>query len=109
LQIDNSQYWVSSHPQGPDIAHYMAVEVPSIEINTEVALTKLLSELQISKEELKHCSDDLGPAKWVLYRIDDNANKIEMFRFQNELFANNVRKRYQQKGHKQTYVVTKAT
>ena len=109
IQIENTKYWLSSYLDGPDIARFVVVEVQSFEPDTRVALTQLLDALDIHEKSLVHCQDDLGPAKWILYRVDDNGNETEMYRFHQQESAVWVGKKYEKKGHKQLYLVTKAT
>lgn len=42
---------------------------------------------------------------WVLYRIDDNGNEVEMQRFHDRASAERWMEAYQRRGHKQTYLV----
>lgn len=43
--------------------------------------------------------------EWILFRIDDNGNQIEMSRFRNHENAERIMKEYEAKGHKQAYFV----
>ena len=109
LQVEDSKYWLRSHPDAGDLASKLSIEVRSFEPDTEVALVKLLDALQLDKESLVHCQEYLGPAQWILYRIDDNGNEVEMNRFHRELSANGIKSIYEKRGHKQAYFVTKST
>ncbi|MOA39498.1 hypothetical protein D3C78_1612840 [compost metagenome] len=42
---------------------------------------------------------------WVLYRIDDNGNEVEMRRFTARAEAEEVMRTYEARGHKQAYLV----
>lgn len=44
-------------------------------------------------------------ARWVLYRIDDNGNEVEMRRFADRAEAEALMREYEARGHKQTYLV----
>ena len=82
-------------------------DVRSYEPNTALALSRICAEFKLSVNDFSWISDNLGEAKWALSRYDDNGNDIEMFRFHSELAANTVKKRYESKGHKQAYFVSK--
>ena len=43
--------------------------------------------------------------RWVLYRIDDNGNELEMRRFAGRAEAEAVMREYEARGHKQAYLV----
>ncbi|MGR8935523.1 MAG: UDP-3-O-(3-hydroxymyristoyl)glucosamine N-acyltransferase [Gammaproteobacteria bacterium] len=85
----------------------------------QAALTKLpelikrVKELEMKLEMLKN--EDLGRITdntvrhvYVVYRVDDNGNEIEMERFHSEATAKEYADKYQAKGHKQVYLVKKA-
>lgn len=42
---------------------------------------------------------------WVLYRIDDNGNELEMRRFPERAAAERTMRDYEARGHKQAYLV----
>lgn len=42
---------------------------------------------------------------WVLYRIDDNGNEVEMRRFASRAAAEAAMREYEARGHKQAYLV----
>ncbi|MCZ4128699.1 hypothetical protein [Stutzerimonas balearica] len=42
---------------------------------------------------------------WLLYRIDDNGNEIEMARFAERSSAERAMHDYERRGHKQVYLV----
>lgn len=44
-------------------------------------------------------------AVWVLYRIDDNGNELEMHRFSERADAERAMREYESRGHKQAYLV----
>ena len=43
--------------------------------------------------------------RWVLYRIDDNGNELEMRRFASRAAAEALMREYEARGHKQAYLV----
>lgn len=46
-----------------------------------------------------------GTGRWVLYRIDDNGNEVEMRRFAERAAAEALMRDYERRGHKQAYLV----
>ena len=46
-----------------------------------------------------------APLAWLLYRIDDNGNELEMRRFPERAAAERTMRDYQARGHKQAYLV----
>ncbi|MEE4463156.1 hypothetical protein V2S84_13795 [Azotobacter chroococcum] len=46
-----------------------------------------------------------GSGRWVLYRIDDNGNEVEMRRFAERAAAEALMREYERRGHKQAYLV----
>ena len=85
----------------------LVVQVLSHEADSLLALNTFVGFLGLEKNQLKWIADELGPARWVLTRLDDNDNEVEMFRFQTEASANWVRNKYEERGHKQSYYVRK--
>ena len=67
---------------------------------------ELFSEaIGLNRSELKQISEDLSPAKWVLYRQGDDGNEVELERFLQEHLANHHMKVFSERGHKQCYFV----
>ena len=64
--------------------------------------TKLLS---IETSELLELGEFLESPKYSLSRLDDNNNEIEIARFHQKYLAEYLRKKYEDKGHKQDYYV----
>ncbi len=54
-------------------------------------------------------TEEIDHLQWVLTRPDDNGFEVEMFRFHQESDAKRVREKYQDRGHKQLYLVHKIT
>ncbi|WP_349572595.1 hypothetical protein [Azotobacter salinestris] len=48
---------------------------------------------------------EAGGGRWLLYRIDDNGNEVEMRRFAERAEAEALMNEYQRRGHKQAYLV----
>ena len=95
---------LKAFPEGPYEAQRVSVWVRSFEVNWEPVFTGL-REWGIEFEDLLFIQKDLKPAQWLLLRLDDNSNEIEMFRFVDEYSAKFVQAQYETKGHKQTYLV----
>ena len=91
--------------QTPD--NHLMVQIRSYEADSRVALDVLMEELEFNSTDLDWVAEALGPARWILTRLDDNDNEIEMFRFLENESARWVQKKYTEKGHKQSYYVKK--
>lgn len=103
--IDETLYILIAHPEGPPECHYVAVRIRSTEPDSKTALMKLLDDIEVKRSDLVWEQEYLGPGRWMLNRLDDNGNEVEMFQFLNEISANRVKKVYEDKGHKQAYFV----
>ncbi len=102
---ENSKYWVRSFLDYEDQRPFIFVDVPSYEANSQIAFERLVQVLKL--ESVDWLNETLGPANWVLSRVDDNGNEIEMQRFLEESSAKYVQGRYEKLGHKQAYYVHK--
>lgn len=107
VEAGGTLFWLSAFPDGPEPAKHLTVSVQSFEANSSVALDRLLTGLGISASDLVWCRSELGPADWILFRIDDNGNEVEVQRFLEQDTADRVMCRYEQGDHKQTYLVRK--
>jgi hypothetical protein len=105
LEIDEIKYWLEAHPEGPEIAQYLSVMVRSFEPDSEHALFVLLETIKLKRSDLIWENEGLGPAQWVLTRLDDNGNNFEVQKFLNERSANWVKQKYENRGHKQSYFI----
>ena len=101
--VDSSKYWLFCPANQGEIG--VCVNVRSIEPDSQLALNKILKQLQLKESDLPWVNEFLGPAKWVLTRLDDNDNEIEMHRFLNEESARFIRDDFEERGHKQDYYV----
>jgi len=81
------------------------VNILSYERDSKLVLLKLCNELNINCDQLYDFNSQLGVAKWLLTRLDDNNNEIEMYHFLEKSCAEYVREQYEKKGHKQSYFV----
>jgi len=109
LLIDGSKYWSRSFSDTDSNAKYLNISVLSTEPDSLKFLNKLVEILGLTTDELLWMNKDIGPASWILTRIDDNGNETEMFRFQEESSANWILKKYEEKRHKRHYYVNKVT
>lgn len=107
VRIDDINYLLSSpHAQQ---GFGTSVQIQSFEPDSRKALNKLLNELKLSESELLWKTDYLGPAKWALYRLDDNNNEALIEVFLSKSSAKFVAEQYEIKGHKQCYFVRELT
>ena len=103
VKINKILFWLGA-PVGNESLYLNALS-RCREKDSELALKELLNDLDINKNDLEWHNNNLGPARWVLSRLDDNNNEVEMLRFQDKDCANWVKKKYEEKGHKQSYFV----
>jgi hypothetical protein len=87
----------------------VSVRIRSYEPDPMFALTNLCEAFDIAVEELYWKNENVGLAQWILTRLDDNGNEMEMYRFHDEQCAKWVQQKYQNKGHKQAYFIKKGT
>ena len=109
IQIQDFIYLLTAYPDGPAECHFITVKVRSFEPNSEIALSNILNKLNINRNRLIWEGENIGPARWILYRLDDNGNEIEIYRFLNERSAKWVQSKYEKKGHNQCYFVKHVT
>ena len=107
INIDGSLFWLKC-PTDQDQIGTM-VSVRSHEVDTQFALSKILTVLNVDKTKLNWVANGLGKAKFILIRLDDNNNEIEMFRFHDKKIADTVQEKYETKGHKQIYFIKNIT
>lgn len=84
-------------------------QVHSHEEDPGLVLTYVCELLNITGKDMRWVTEFLSEPKFVLYRIDDNANEIEMKRFHLESSAKWAAEKYSKGGHKQLYLVRRAT
>jgi hypothetical protein len=82
------------------------VEMHGDEASPEEVLERVLNILLIKREQLTEIGKYMSPPKFSLTRLDDNNNEVEISRFHDSNMAEYLRKKYEDKGHKQTYCVT---
>lgn len=71
-------------------------------------LPVLCAALGIQLGQLPWVSSELQPRPWVLYRLDDNGNRVAMWYFREREAAESVARDYAARGHKQLYFVAHA-
>ena len=99
------QFRLESHPLGPAGSELCTAFIHGDEPDALRALHVLLDALTLSDQRLCWRAEGLGPARWGLYRLDDNHNEVEMRRYQLEVSAMWMARQYEAKGHKQLYFV----
>ncbi len=107
--INGTLFVSQSFPDGSEEAQFLNISVQSTENDSKKALQKLLRALNMTEQGLVWVNNDLGTPQWILRRLDENGHETEMFRFQEEDCAEAVRQQYEDKGHKQLYMVHHAT
>lgn len=73
--------------------------------DSEVALTRILEELGVSRSDLPWVSDDLGHRGWQIMRFDDNGNEFAVGYAKTQIEGEAVATRFRSSGHKQAYDV----
>lgn len=106
ISIDDKQimfkgYDDRNRKEDLSVCAYMHCTEPSPRQLIEL-LTKSLS---IDECELLEFGGYLESPKYVLSRLDDNRNELEIARFHNVCLAEHLKKCYEDKGHKQDYYV----
>jgi hypothetical protein len=99
--IDDCKYWLFCPANQGEIG--VCVNVRSFQANSRQALDKLLKQLNLQESQLPWVNEFLGPAQWVLTRLDDNDNEVEMNRFLNEESARFVRDDLEERDPKLDY------
>lgn len=107
-QIGDVPCFLQAFPEASAEAGFLTVSVRSYQSNSERALQEILSGLELDAESLRWRAEGLGPARWVLCRLDDNGNESEMQRFLERESAERLKTKYDQKGHRQAYLVKEA-
>ena len=107
VEIDGFKLYLQGTPPRESNENGVLVMIRSIESSPSDCLNMLCNYLSLTVDALLWVMDNLSPPSWVLYRVDDNDNEVEMFRFLNESSAECLRLDYEKKGHKQGYYVRK--
>jgi len=103
-QIDDIPLYLQAPAADQPLDLYLRGEEP----DPQTALLRVLHRLAIERETLPWQHPQLGPARWVLYRVDSNGNEAEMQRFLERTAAEALADHYQRKGHKQCYLIRAA-
>ncbi len=103
IDIANTLYWLVTHFDEPEFM----VSVLSFTPNANDALENIIKALSLTSDTIIWQNPNIGKAVWVLFRVDDNGNEIEMYRFLEQNVAEHLKSIYENKGHKQAYFVTK--
>ncbi|WP_144394243.1 hypothetical protein [Pleionea sediminis] len=83
----------------------VSVYIRSFESNPESCLNLLYSAMDISSNDLTDVKDNLSKPSWLVYRVDDNGNEIDMQCFLEEHSALAYAKGFELKKHNQSYFV----
>lgn len=105
LQIGHCICLAEAHLQGPDQARRVSISVAGTSPDTRLDLFEILRAMELSEADLPWVRPLLGPARWLLYRLDDNGNEFLIERYQQPEAAETIRAQYEAKGHKQLYFV----
>lgn len=108
LALGNCVCLAQAHPHGPDAAQRVSISVAGTSPDTRLDLIEILTAMALSEADLPWVSPVLGPARWLLYRLDDNGNEFLIERYQQPEAAERIRAQYEAKGHKQLYFVRSA-
>jgi len=86
-----------------------SIYVRGNEPQPKLLLQHVCKVLNIEYRNLKWISDIVDGERFVVSRLDDNSNEIDMDVFLTERGAKSYAKEYESRGHKQIYSVRKAT
>ncbi len=111
LSLDNSKFWLSSLKDESGIlksidqdkdsnnlnkeAYKINVHLNSKDGDSKLAFEKLKKFFKLDDSKYFNISQFLGPAKWVLYKLNEKNVEIEISRFLNKLTAQNEKKKYE--------------
>ncbi len=84
------------------------VEMLGNEPKPKTLLTNLCNVFDLDKDDLPWVTELLSSPAFIVLRLDDNGNEVEMQRFHREGTASYYAQKYEERGHKQTYTVKKA-
>ncbi len=107
IKIGISQYFLKSLNPQVGIKDGITAFIPSTSESPTEMLEAVFSCFRLCKSDLLWVRDDLSPPAWRLYRVDDNGNEVEMYKFLDESNALALKHHYEIKGHKQSYFVQK--
>lgn len=75
------------------------------EENPAASLRTLSNALNISETAFPWVTEFIGRPEWSLFRQGDDGNEVLVTHYQREELANFMMKRFEDKGHKQVYIV----
>lgn len=124
LSLENSKFWLSSLKDGTGIlksieqdkdsnnpnkeVYKINVFLNSRDGDSELAFKKLKKYFKLDDSKYFNISQDLGPAKWGIYKINEKKVEIEVSRFLNKLTAQKEMSNYKSKTHKQSCFLKEA-
>jgi hypothetical protein len=106
IAIDNKQILLKGF-DNKDLKEDFAVcaYMHSNELSPQSLIDIALNLLSLKEDELLKLGEYLESPKYILSRLDDNNNEVEISRFHEKNLAEYLRKRFEDKGHKQDYYV----
>ena len=90
-------------------AQFVSVWILGQETAWEEIILNLCAVFGLKRDGLPFVQTELKPGSWVLSRLDDNGNQVEMFRFPDKFRAEQCQQEYEKRGHKQAYFVRMAS
>jgi len=84
---------------------YVSAESRGDVRDPSILVDKVCAAFGISSDALRWTNSDLGPRAWLLWRLDDNGDREQMWYFNDVLIAERTAKVYTDRGHKQFYFV----
>lgn len=105
LQKNNSKCYLMGYVDKNNDELGVAVYMRSFEPSPGYLLNCIIDFFSIEKAKLEDVNEKLSPPEWVVYRLDDNNNKVEMQTFHDKNVAELYRSTYENRKHKQTYTV----
>jgi hypothetical protein len=105
IEIDGQDVFLQGVMHRDSKAIGVTVNMHATEPDPNKLLDNICAALHLSRRDLKWTHEFDDSPKYVVYRVDDNGNEFEMERFHEKPAAEWFAKRYQEKGHKQIYLV----
>ncbi|MHC9510079.1 hypothetical protein [Kangiella sp. M94] len=102
LEIDDSQASLQGFFCKNSLDLGILVMCNSTERNPLILVEKLR---EVFSTEPTWTTESLSPPKYGLFRLDDNGNEFEIYRFLDEASAQAVKLRFEKSKHKQAYFI----
>jgi len=108
VKLGPKQISLAAYPDGPPEARLVHVGVPGDEREPQAVLALAGRAFDIADADLRWKSPLLEAGRWILCRIDDDGNEIEVDRFLVRCIADNVAAGLEATEPGQTYLVKAA-